>query len=217
MAEDAPQAPVEDTPAPVDTPQGTDAPVEDWKKRYDDLQPAYTRATQELAQRERLIEALKSDDADARTQAAQALGLQFVEEEEEEGFEDPTEQLAAEVAAIKAQMESQNQQARQQQLVEQMTATAERELDALPDLDEQDKDWIFRSAIVLPRTSEGNLDIQGAHEQFREWEQARQKRWASSKRAPHVPANGQEGVQTVDRSTREGRVAYAMSRLQADQ
>ena len=61
----------------------------DWQKRYSDLQPEYTRATQELADLRRNQELydllISTDDADTRRQIAEALGYQLQEEPEEPG------------------------------------------------------------------------------------------------------------------------------------
>ena len=60
----------------------------DWAKRYSDLQPEYTRATQELAemrQQQELYDALLStEDPDTRREIAQQLGYVLEDEDDDD-------------------------------------------------------------------------------------------------------------------------------------
>jgi hypothetical protein len=68
----------------------------DWAKRYSDLQPEYTRTTQELSQLRQREDAYKallySDDQDTRQQAAQALGIELADDEvDDTQYDDPND------------------------------------------------------------------------------------------------------------------------------
>ena len=69
----------------------------DWQKRYSDLQPEYTRVSQEPpnsgAQQELYDALLSTDDADTRRAIAEELGYQLEDDETEpDPDEDPLEQ-----------------------------------------------------------------------------------------------------------------------------
>ena len=77
-AQDATQ----DTPeaeAPEQSEQQTQAEI-DYEKRYQDLQPEYTRATQEAAQYRQIIELAQQGDPDA----LEILGLEAADEDTED-------------------------------------------------------------------------------------------------------------------------------------
>src|ERR1044072_6145045 len=90
------QAPPEaDTPAvagPTEAPGTQEQPQTDWEKRYQDLQPEYTRATQrlsELEQQQKWYElAMTTDDPDTHRQALQHLGYDVPDDDVED--DDPT-------------------------------------------------------------------------------------------------------------------------------
>lgn len=73
---EAPEPQVPDTPEPPDA--DTQAEV-DWRKRYEDLQPEYTRTTQELSEWKKI-----QTDENARAQWLQTLGYQIDEDTDEE-------------------------------------------------------------------------------------------------------------------------------------
>lgn len=130
---EATDAPAEETPA--DAP-AEDDPIEaakeaakaDWQKRYNDLQPAYTQATQARSAAEKEAAALKDQLERVQKDAAErdALLLQFAKEinpELAEQLEAETrvrEQVSAQTEQVRAQAEqAAQQQAQQAQLAQQ--------------------------------------------------------------------------------------------------
>jgi transcriptional regulator with XRE-family HTH domain len=220
------QAPVEGTPENAGTAQeapGTPAEVVDYQKRYDDMRPEFDRRGSRVAELERYeqsVNDLKSDDADTRARAAQALGLpfEFVDETPEDPYTDPSEQLTARLEALEQQLQQQAQQGQQAQQIAQIEQHVEKELTALDGLDESDREWIVNTAVAMPPTADGMPDIKGAHEKFTAWETARQQKWAQTKKAPRIGQVGTAGTQALPEDAGHNeRVAYAMERLQADQ
>lgn len=83
----------EDTPAPDQAaPDGTPAsdaqPDANWEKRYSDLQPEYTRVSQEAAQYRQFIQLARAGDPDALAE----LGLSFPDDEEDEYEDDDSDE-----------------------------------------------------------------------------------------------------------------------------
>jgi hypothetical protein len=202
----------------------TDQQAVDYQKRYDDLRPEFDRRGSRIAELERYEQAvndLRSDDADTRARAAQALGLpfEFVDDTpEEDPYADPQEQLAARLEALEQQLQQRGQQEQQAQQIAQIEQHVEQQLAALEGLDDQDRKWIVNTAVAMPPTAEGMPDIRAAFEEFKAWETARQQKWAQTKRAPHVGQVGTAGTQALPEDAGHNeRVAYAMERLQADQ
>jgi hypothetical protein len=230
MSEQAP--PQEETPAVVG-PEGSQATAEeiDWQARaaaaedrYGNLQPEYTRATQELAayrEREGWYDLLlTAEDADTRRQAAEALGLQL--EEEEDQSDDP-------FAPVNQRLERIEQSLSQRDEREEATEdamTLRQIFDArLADLgvDEEDGNWILAYALhALPAVYDQDFDrplpdIQAAYEAFNTREDARQKAWAKSKRAPHISPNGQSGTEAPNLDNRQERVDFVLRRMQENE
>jgi hypothetical protein len=221
----------EQAPAPQDTPPEaspeTGTPGEqtaaeqaaiDYQKRYEDLHPEYTRVTQEAAQlraRQEQMEALlTSDDPDTRRQAAQALGYELPDEEDDQP--DPSEALSRELAALKQRLDSRDQEAQQAQQLAQIEAHVEAQLGTLDGLDDEDRTWIVNTAVAMP-PKDGMPDIKGAHDKFVAWEQARQKKWAATKKAHPFSPVGAEGTQQPDLGTTEGKTAYILGRMAAEE
>lgn len=216
----------QDTPTNVDTPEnGTDTQdqtaQQNWEERYKEAQAWGTRVAQEKAQLEQqaqLVQALQSDDADIRRQAFEALGLELADEAvDDTQYADPSEALAAEVAALKQQFEAQNQQAQQAQQIAQIEQHVEQQLATLNGLDDSDREWIVNTAVALPPTAEGMPDIQAAYEKFTAWETERQKKWAQSKRTHPFSPVGAEGTQQPDLKTRQGKVDFVLNNLRAEE
>jgi vacuolar-type H+-ATPase subunit I/STV1 len=221
------QAPIEGTPEPANTPdQGTGTQEQsNWQERYEHLQPEFTRATQdrdryrqEAEQTRQLVAALQAEDPQVRQQAAEALGLQLIDEPEDDTQSDPNEQLARELAELKQWRDEFTGSQQQEQYVAQIEQSVEQQLDQLGDLSEPQKDWIVSRAIALPPTQDGLPDIQAAHTEFQALINAEKQSWAKSKpRSAFTSAAGQEATQVPDLDKHENRVDYMLSRLQADQ
>jgi hypothetical protein len=228
------QAPVpegQDTPAAAG-PEGTGAAEQaevDWQKRYSDLQPEYTRTSQEAAElrnwRQWAELAFTSEDADTRRQALEALGYQVEEPEEEPvdqaaEYEDPYEHLLTRQEQVEqrlAEREQAEQEARENALIK---AYTDERLAQLDGLSEEDQDWVLAYAInAMPAVREPGVpvplpDVKGAFEVFQSRETERQKQWAQTKRAPYVPPGGQTATEVPDLESHQGRVDYAVRQLQ---
>lgn len=203
----------------------------DWEKRYQDLQPEYTRATQrasELEQRQQWYDLLvTTDDADTRRQAAEALGFELPDEEEgelEQPYQDPYEELRGEVSSLRERYEqdqSTQRETEEAQIVEGFVFDRLKELD--PDLPEGVRQMLVAHAIhaldpiALPPGSVVSAlpDIDTAYAQWQSEQDGLMKGWAKTKRAPYVAPGGQTATEAplpLD-ATSEQRVRYAMQKL----
>jgi len=196
--------------------------AEYWEQRYQNLQPEYTRATQEnaaLRQRQELYDLLiTSDDPDTRRQVAERLGYQLDEEQPSPAYEDtePWELYDQRLANLERQQVEREQADADAQRAREVRDVLDERLDQLPGLDKEDQDWVLAYAInALPVADDGYPDIGQAFEVFTERENARQRRWAQSKRgAPSTPSNGQAATEVPNLDKREDRVDWMVRRLQ---
>jgi hypothetical protein len=215
--------PIEGQPA-VAGPEGTPGAAEqaqaeiDWQNRYQHLQPEYTRVTQENAQlreQQQLYETLlSSEDPDTRREVAEALGYQLEQEEPQYEPEDPVTQFDERLGRLEQSLSQREQEQADAAYAAHVREVVDQRLDQLQ-LDKDDQDWVLAYAInALPITDEGLPDIEQAHEVFQARETARQKAWASSKRAPHISAHGQPATEVPNLDNRQERIDYQVRRLQ---
>lgn len=197
--------------------------AENWEQRYQSLQPEYTRTTQEnaaLRQRQELYDLLiTSEDPDTRRQVAERLGYQLEEEEQPDpSFEqaEPWEVYDQRLANLERQQVEREQAEADAQRAREVRVVLDERLEQLPGLDREDQDWVLAYAInALPVAEDGYPDIGQAFEVFAERENARQRRWAQTKRgAPSTPSNGQAATEVPDLDKREDRVDWMVRRLQ---
>ena len=212
-----------DTPAvagpegPGTAEQGQQAEI-DWQKRYVDLQPEYTRATQEAAELRRQQELydllLSTDDADTRRQAAAELGYVLDEEEQSpDPDEDPYVAVDERLGRVEQTLSAQEQREADEAYAAQVRQAVDAELDTLS-LDKADQDWVLAYAInALPITEEGLPDIRQAYDVFAARETQRQRDWAKSKRAPHISPNGQAATEAPNLDNRQERQDFIMRRM----
>lgn len=201
MTDIAAQAPEVDTPGtPTDPGNGTPADEPNWQERYANLQPEYTRASQEAAQYRSLIEAARQGDAEAIA----ALGFEIADDETEDDtpfYEDPTAELAARLEKIEAAEQARQQEAQQEALLARAEAHIGSELASIQGLDKEDEAWVIDRALRLPPVN-GLPDVQTAHAEFVQWETARQARQEAARQPRRVPppivAGGQEGTDAPD-------------------
>jgi hypothetical protein len=198
----------------------------DWQKRYADLQPEYTRATQELAELRRQQELydllVSTDDADTRRQVAERLGYTFEEEPEEANPDiDPEDPFAVYDERL-GRIEQSLTQRQQEEQDATYAAEVRRKVDARLDqlgLDKDDQDWVLAFAInALPVTAEGLPDIEQAHQAFIARETERQRRWAAGKKtAPHLSPHGQAATEVPNLDNRQERQDWMVRRLQENE
>jgi hypothetical protein len=210
---------------PIEAPGATQEQQEiDWQKRHQDLQPEYTRVTQEAAQlRERnaLYEQMVDPDVDAdtRRQAAAALGYELPDEEEftpAEEYDDPNEARLAELERFRDEQRELLARQQEEQQVQQLHSWMDSQLAQEKSLSDQDRGIIKRLAATSD-WKDGRPDVEGALQEFQSWELGRQKQWRNTKRAPYVSPGGQSANEVPDLSSHDGRVQYAMQKWQEAQ
>lgn len=195
----------------------------DWQKRYSDLQPEYTRATQELAEMKRQQELydvlVSTDDPATRRQVAERLGYQLEEEPDPEPEdEDPLARYDERLGRIEQSLTQRQQDEQDATYAAEVRAAVDVKLEALG-LDKGDQDWVLAYAInALPVTEEGLPDIEQANRVFAERETERQRKWAKGKRsAPHIAPNGQAATEVPNLDNRQERVDWMMRRMQENE
>ena len=234
------QAEAPDTPAvagPAEAPGTAQDQPQDgaaYEQRYKDLQAEYTRSQQAFKEAQEQNQWLRAyattDDPDIQRQAAEILGIELANPEEEfeqfdepEGYEDPTEQLLKRLEALEGTLNSQAQQQREAAENDFRSAYAHEQLDELgvdPE-DTETRQIIYERALSLPQLRPapgmpvGSLpDIKAAYEQFQAWEARRMAAWAKSKKAPYVPTGGLPANEVPNSGTgHEARMARAMRSL----
>ncbi len=202
-------------------PEVENAPVIDWesdentyKTRFESYRSEADRRATELSQKNALLEDLRSDDPDRQRAAATTLGFDLVEDEPVE-YDDPSDELRAELEALKGQFT----QLSASQEAEKVTMAVEAQLDAL-DLDEEDKDWVLAGAIKLPVLANGLPDIASAHAKLVARDETRMNaamaEWQKTKRAPRsikpgVTATEQKSIEDM---TDVERIEWAVARYE---
>lgn len=219
MSDQAPsvETPEQETTAPEGTPveQQHDQPdttSANWEDRYKEAQAWGTRAAQEAAQYRQVIEGLSSDDPAVRQWAAEALGLELQQEQQQDG---PQYLTREEWEAFQAEQQAALQQDEVVTYVEQYT---QGQLDALQGFNEAQKAWILRAAVSLPpvESPEGVPvpDIASAVKDFEAFIGAEKQAWAQTKRAPRPPASGSSATEAPNLDDREQRREWMLRRLE---
>jgi len=210
-----------DTSVPVET-QETTGP--NWQERYDSLRPEFDRKSQRLSEFEQAVEGLRAEDPDTRQAAAQFLGIEFAEDEDElDPFADPTEALAQEIAAIKAELAQRNQSETQQQIEQRDVQVISHGLQQFRerlgrDLSE-DEIKVLGDAAWSDRDEQGLPNIDAAVAAYERALTAHAPK--QRPRAPHISASGTQAEQTVrlddPNLTRQQRHDLMYERLQANE
>jgi hypothetical protein len=223
-----------DTPAvagPTEAPGTQEQPQTDWEKRYQDLQPEYTRTAQEraeLAQWKEWAElALTTDDPDTQRQALQHLGYDIPDEVEDvepaewTDDEDPVADLRAQIAQEREWRQGIEEAAQAAAAEEFLNDHVQSEFQRLgiDKLDDRMQDVVKRlipSAPGIP-TPPGAPhdelpDVEAIWNYFQETQTEMQKSWAQTKRsAPYVPPGGQPANEVPNTGTgHEARMDRAM-------
>jgi len=218
MADDTTtQTPVEGTPADAPT---TPQETENWQERYANLQPEYTRATQEAAQLRQQLDALRSDP-EAQTAFLRDLGYEI----EEEAAPEPPQMDADQLAWLQQQLDervkpleqtlSQAEQERQVAALDehfnQAFARISGELGG--DLSEEDQAVLVGLALTMPAEN-GMPPTDKAWELMKRRDEAQAQRWAQTKRTSHrVSPAGVAGTETPNLDDPAQRQAWMAQRL----
>jgi len=208
--EDTPQAPEEAAPdgTPADT-QATDEP--DWRDRYENLQPEYTRASQEAAQYRQIIDLARQGDPEALN----ALGLEAAETdtEDEPEYEDPDERISRVEQVLFERLQQEQKQQEEQQWIEEADKRITSQVDELQrkhgDLSEDDVDYLIDLA---PLDGDGYPDLVAAFERDTARLESKRQSWVKSKRAPQVQSGASASSQP-DLDDNEQRREYMARRM----
>jgi hypothetical protein len=193
-----------------------DSPDNPYKKRFEDYRSEADRKVTEFKTYQSYVNDLSSDDPSRRAAAAEALGVELVEEEPEI-YDDPYDELRAEVGGLKEQLSQRDQQRQQEALA----GEVERRLDKLGLSDEPDesgwseKDWVLARAVQQPDEN-GVPDVAVAHAELKKLEAAVERKWAASKKAPRSiqPGQAATGQKNILEMDDQERIAYAVQKLQ---
>jgi len=188
-------------------------PNDPYEKRYTDLRSwadrvageraEFSRKAQELEQQQQWYElAMTTDDPETHRKALQHLGYDVPDEDIEDvdptAYEDDPVRDPR-IDEIVAWKEQQEQAAKEAAGFEFLTGHINSEVERLgmEQLDEGTRQWILSRALASPGipappgSAHDELpDIEAAYKEFQQWELERQKQWAKTKRAPHVPSGG---------------------------
>jgi hypothetical protein len=215
------QAPSVETPEEQLAPEGTPSEQHDqpdttaqqnWEDRYKEAQAWGTRAAQEAAQYRQVIEGLYSEDPAVRQAAAETLGLEIQQEQQQDGQQYLTRE---EWEAYQAEQQAALQQDEVVTYVEQYT---QGQLDSLQGFNDAQKAWILRAAVSLPpvESPEGVPvpDIASAVKDFEAFIGSEKQAWAQTKRAPRPPAAGSSATEAPNLDDREQRRDWMLRRLE---
>jgi hypothetical protein len=206
----------------ANTPEGTGEPEVNWQEKYTNLEADHTRAAQEAAQYRRLIEGLHSEDPDTRLQAAQALGLEFQEEEEPvDEFGDPIEDIRRELEGLKGTLTERDQQAQQAAQEQRDIEVIGQGLTALQkdigrDLTEQEVQ-LLGDAAWQNRDENGLPNVAAVVGLYRGALDGHLQSYSKTKRAPHISPNGKAGTQTPNLDNRQERQDWMVQQVLANQ
>ncbi len=211
-SQDTPASPESDpaeggTPAP----ESNDSPATDWEKRYSDLQPEYTRASQEAAQYRQIIDLARQGDPEA----IRYLGLDLAEDDDDLEDEDEAEDFRD--PRVDALLQEQAQRAEQAE-IDSLESYVDGEIDALAkaakyDLTEAEKDLIFGA---LAPGDDGNPDVARAFKKVTELRDAHIESYRKSKKASPVEI-GSAGTENIDLSNPGERTKYFAALLEAEE
>lgn len=188
-----------------------------YKQRFESYRREADRKATEFTQYQSLVSDLSSDDPSKRAAAAEALGVELVEDEYEP--DDPYEAVQRKLADLEGKLTAREQQEQERQQRERLSAAVEQRLDKLGLSDEADesgwseKDWVLARAIQMP-DEDGLPNIAAAHAELKKLEAAVQRRreaeWKRSKNAPRGIQPGSTATQqkNVADMSREERVEY---------
>ena len=226
VEQDTPDASVEEAqtddaaPADAEAPDAEDTPQENWEKRYQDLQPEYTRATQEAAQLRAVYEAARNPNHPQHKDALDALGLEVeAGDEDETEYLDETEELRRELEALKGRFSEQDEQAQQAAFHQ---AEAEFLDNRISELEKKEgreftdhETALLVAAAVADRADDGEPQVEAAFEALKHVLDEGRERYLESKKAPRAPGQGASASQKLDFSNEEAVLERAAAAAQA--
>ena len=209
------------TPAPgASTTVDWDSPDNPWKTRFEGYRPEADRKITRLSQYEQAVQDFQSGDPAEMRRAAAILGIADhleIEEPEPPTYDDPAEELRAQIAAQQAELAQFKNELTEKEKAQKEEAGI-KEVNArlqklLPD-DEDDRNVVLGLALTRPPGEDGLPDVQAAFDAIVARDRKRDKGWADGKRrghapiAPGSPATPQKNIADMTRAdgslTKEG-------------
>ena len=221
------QRPTRATPA-VAGPEGTPGTAEqaeqaeiDWQKRYQHLQPEYTRVTQENAELRRQQELYDAaalhrrrghSTRDRRSSSATCSTTR--RPPVRRAGRGPARAVRRAARTGRAAADRTRPGERRGRLRRAGAGRSSTSSSTQLELDQDDQDWVLAYAInALPITEEGLPDIEQAHQVFAARETERQRNWAQTKRAPRISPHGQPATEVPNLDDRQERQDCIVRRM----
>lgn len=185
----------------------------DWRERYENLQPEYTRATQEAAQYRQIVDAARQGDPEA----VAYLGFELPEEDSDDYYdeyrspEDEIAELKQWKSEFEAGLEAAAEEAEYAELRERFVAEEIGRLDPKGEFSDDYKQMLEAQALRF-EDDEGLPDFNAAHKSLQAYFEGERKRWVQSKRTPQV-SSGASPSHQPDLDSDEERRAYIAQRL----
>lgn len=226
---DVQDTPTPGTPATPDPQQGTpeDASTVDWQKRYSDLQPEYTRATQEaseLRQYQEAMEALQNDPEAQKAFFAELVDTygvdalnEWLPDDEEPESDDPLSAFDSRLQAIE-HAESQREASAQ---AAQLEAQLNTEIDTLSQAEgvkftADERELLLDTTVTAMLQTNQAPDVKGAYQRLNAAYKANQERYLASKNPGGTPPPaGPAGSPDIDLKDPDKRRERGVAVLQA--
>jgi hypothetical protein len=179
-----------------------DADENPWKQRFEGYRPEADRKITRLSQFEQAVQDFQTGDPSEMRRAAAILGIADhldIEEPEPPVYDDPVEELRAQLAAQDEKytaLEGKLTKREQAEQEAQQVAEINKRLDKLSITDEVERNMVLGTAFTLPMGDDGLPDIPAAIARIEARDKARDRAWASGKRAPRSIQPGQTATQT---------------------
>lgn len=220
MAELDPNAAIQNTPQ---TGEPGSTQTFDWesdenpyKKSFQDYRVEADRRQTKLSTYEGHLEDLRSSDLERQRAAAQALGIELVEDEPV--YDDPTDELKAQMAQLRAEQVAlaQAREADKADLArERAEAMIEARLESMS-LDESDKDWVLARAVALGAAEDGLPNLKAAYDQLVARDEAVMAKWAKRKGTTSIaPGSTGTDAKNIMEMTDSERVDWATQRIES--
>lgn len=233
MPEEATEAPEnQDTPGD-DAPESSDTATEEsddsqpqtnWEQRYSDLQPEYTRVSQEAAalrqQTEQIRTAIQIAQDPEHPQHAEALEvLGFEVEDSEDLDEDESEALQRRVEELEGRFSEEAEEREHAALEDAEWSWLDQEFSRLEkengvELTDEEA-YVVVGAALANRLEDDQPDLEGAFAALNKAWDTRQKNWKGSKKGSRPPGQGLAADRKLDLSNTEDRVAAMRDKIEA--
>lgn len=193
-----------------------DEPTTDYEKQYKELQPEFTRRSQELSEYRELVEALQ--DPERQLDILKRLGIEAELEDNDDIFSDPQDDLQKRLDALE---EERNSERQQDEVEERLDLEVEHLGTQLNAIEKKIKRSFTEEEVALYgqvaanfRDENGMPDANKAHEFIEGVTQQRFESYKNSKKVGQ-PQGGVPSTEGIDLSTSEARARYIAERVKA--